>query len=327
MKKRAPHPRSLGRNMLNRLSRIQEQIQSGTVSTQAQLAAKEGVTRKTILSDIAYLRSRGHEIERDRFSGFWKYQKPPPGVKLSEDEMFALLVAEKVVGLYRGTPFELPLRRTFSRFSGEKSTKFGVSWDDVRKGISFKSTGLTNTGLDIYKTVVDSISGCWEIQFMYRGAKDTIHRQRRLRPYHMCCVNGQWYLLGYDFGSSKEKTFALTRMKSAKLLATKFSPPDEKAIQRQFESSMGIFMGAEPISIVLDFDSMAALWVQERHWHESQQFEPIQKGGTRMTLCVVDSPEVDQWILGYAEHVTVQSPSWLRDRILNRLKASVANYL
>ncbi|MDX6766872.1 MAG: WYL domain-containing protein [Candidatus Methylacidiphilales bacterium] len=326
MKKPKKPLRRVSLNMLERFDRLKQEIQAGRLRSMEAVANELGVTRKTIWNDLQEMMRRGHDIAFDRAEGLWKYLKPPPGLNLTENEIFALMVAEKVVSASQGTGFEAPLRQTIRRFAVEKSAQYGFSWEDLRNGISIAREGLVNFDHDLYMTVVQALSRNQELEFHYRGIKDQAFRRRRVRPYHLRCGQGQWVLLGYEFAGGMIKTFALCRMRTARMLSTQFTSPDLSAIQAELEGSMGVYVGGEVVDVEVEFDPIAARWVQERIWHASQTIDDLPDGRLRLRLRVVQSPELERWILGWGEHAKVIHPPSLCDSIGRRLVVAAQTY-
>jgi predicted DNA-binding transcriptional regulator YafY len=308
-----------------RLISIIQDLKDKKIKRLADLAEKHHVTRKTITDDFNVLRSMDHDIGKDSKSGYWHYLTPPPGATLSEEELFTMIVAERVISQFQGTPFELPLKRTFNRFAGEKSAKFDISWDELRNGISFHNTGLSNLDLEIYETIVAGLTARKEIQFYYRGLKDDSHKKRQVRPYHVSCVNGQWYLIAYDVQSKGGRTFSLSRIRRPKILKTQFPEPDMVKVLKSLEQGLGIW-GGKQIQVKLKFNKSAARWIQERRWHPTQEFVACKDGAIEMYAVVSDNYDLEQFILGWGELVEVLHPVELKHRIIKRLTSAARIY-
>lgn len=289
------------------------------------LADKLERSRKTIQKNITHLNKIGHIIRPNRTKKIWEYLGAPKSQQLKEEEIFALLIAQKVMAHYQGTPFEAPLANVFQRMSGEKSKTFEIGWEDLRRGISIKTTSLVDLDIQTYQTVVKALCQNQQIIFTYQGNKDKSPRKRSMRPLHLTCVNSKWYLITWDCENQKDKTFALCRMRNVELGGVKYSPTDTSKILKGLKLSMGIFTGCPEITVRLRLDYDATRWLKERVWHHSQQFQEEADGSTTMILQTMDTVELEQWILGWAEHVAVIEPIHLRKKIENRLRLALKN--
>ena len=98
---------------------IDQQIRSGKAPNCRQLASELEVSRRTILRDIDFLRyDLGAPVEYDAARRGYIYTEPNwdvPGIRITEGELFALMVAEKALEAYAGTPWVNRLQQVFNR--------------------------------------------------------------------------------------------------------------------------------------------------------------------------------------------------------------------
>ena len=89
---------------------IHDMIQRGNYPNATTLADKLEVTPKTIHRDIRFMRDRFQlPLEYDASRNGYEYTRAVesfPLLNIDEGEVFALLIAEKVLQQYRGTAFE-----------------------------------------------------------------------------------------------------------------------------------------------------------------------------------------------------------------------------
>jgi len=62
-----------------------------------------------------------------------------------------------------------------------------------------------------------------------------------------------------------------------------------------------------------------ARYVQEHHWHETQQFESLPDGGVIMQFEVVPNNELTNWILKLGRDAEVLEPESLRREIASEI--------
>src|SRR5688500_4969042 len=109
--------RDLNRVTLHRCHRIFERIRTGDYPNRKALAEEIEVAEKTIQRDIEFMRDMMNlPIAYDPHRYGYYFDQPVgnfPLLKLTEGELFAILVGEKALEQYIGTPFEKPLRNTF----------------------------------------------------------------------------------------------------------------------------------------------------------------------------------------------------------------------
>src|SRR5688572_17156494 len=115
-------PRTLrSRPPLQRMLHIHHAIQSGKFPNATTLAEQLEVSSRSVARDIDFMRDRlDLPIEYDGANfGYYYTQEVSafPSLKISEGELFALVVAEKALQQYRGTSFEKPLLSAFKKVS------------------------------------------------------------------------------------------------------------------------------------------------------------------------------------------------------------------
>ncbi len=101
------------------MMRIHQAIAAGKYPNATTLAADIEAVTKTIHRDIEFMRDRlGLPIEYDgrRFGYHYTEEVSSfPTLQITEGELVALLIAEKALQQYRGTPFEKPLLSAFQK--------------------------------------------------------------------------------------------------------------------------------------------------------------------------------------------------------------------
>ncbi len=131
---------------------------------------------------------------------------------MSEGEVVALFVAQKALAQYRGTSFEKPLRTAFEKISEGLQDRIGFQWGEVDAGISFRGLGVTVADLELFEKVSRAVLESHELAFEYQKLRSSRHEARRVQPYHLGCIENQWYLFGFDLARQQLRTFALPRM-------------------------------------------------------------------------------------------------------------------
>src|SRR5882757_7737356 len=139
---RSPRIQQFSRPPLVRMLQLHQQLQAGSFPNCRKLADELEVSTKTIQRDIDFMRDQlGLPIEYDQLQFGFVYTEPVtsfPTIEVSEGEVIALLVAQKALEQYRGTPFEKPLRTAFAKITDGLKDKIGFHLGDVASGISFR---------------------------------------------------------------------------------------------------------------------------------------------------------------------------------------------
>ena len=312
-------PVRLTRPPYERMAYIHEQLQLDRHPNCSSVAAHFEVASKTIQRDIEFMRDRWQlPIEYDEVRHGYYYAQPVenlPLVTMTEGELVALLVAQKAVAQYAGTPFEAPLTNAFAKLTAQLDGPVSVALGAARHVFSFKAAGPARADLELFRRLSRAVLETREITFTYRGLGDARPARRQVQPWHLCCVDGQWYLIGHDIERAAKRTFALPRIAEVEITARTFPRPARFSIREHLGGSFGIIAGHGDFRVRLRFDAWAAQLVRERFWHDSQELAERRDGGLELTLQLDSLAEVERWVLSWGEHVEVLTPKPLRQRI------------
>jgi len=283
------------------------------------IAAELEVSAKTIQRDIDFMRDRlGLPIGYDatRF-GFYYTEAVTgfPSIEVSEGEITALFVAQKALAQYKGTPFERPLRSAFRKITDGLKDRVSFSWTDLEDVISFRSAGASPADLELFEIVSKGVLRSVELDFEYRKLKSSGYEPRKVRPYHLGCLENQWYLFAEDLDRGQLRTFALPRMRKVTLTTKGFRRPADFSITKILSGSFGVFSSGKKHKIRLQFDPYAARLVSERTWHESQSIRSLPDGSIVLQMELGGLEEIERWILSWGSHVRVLEPASLAQLI------------
>jgi len=327
MKKRTPR---LSRPPLARMLRLHEALKAGTLPNCRKLARTLEVADKTIQRDLEFMRDQlGLPIAYDAKRHGYHYTGEVagfPSVQVTEGEMMALFVAQKTLTQYRGTPFERPLAEAFRKLT--EGLRDQVSFDAANweAFYSFRSAGVPLSDLAQFEVLSRALRDSVRVRFRYRKLRSTAAEDRTVEPWHLACVDQQWYLFGRDLARDGVRTFALTRMAGAEATADRFRRPEDFSPAALLEGSFGIFSGGRPRRVRIRFDAFAAQLVRERQWHPSQKLREEKDGSLVLELKLGSLPEIHRWVLGWGEHARVLEPADLLDLVRQSLARALEAY-
>jgi len=308
--------------------RLDQQLRAGRFPNCRKLADELEVSSKTIQRDIEFMRDQlGMPIAYDQLHFGFFYTEPVthfPSVEVSEGEVVALFVAEKALAQYRGTSFERPLRTAFEKISGGLKDRIGFQWGDVDSAISFRGLGATVADLELFEIVSRTVLDSHELAFEYQKLRSARHEARRVQPYHLGCVENQWYLFGFDLVRRQLRTFALPRMRAARDTKAKFRRPADFSIDKHLGDSLGVFKGQGRVKVRIRFDAFAARLVRERNWHPSQKLKPLTAGELELSMTLGSLEEIERWTLSWGSHARVLEPVELQRRIRQEAESVLA---
>ena len=315
---------------LARMMQLHAHLKARRFPNCQKLARELEVSSKTIQRDLEFMRYQlGLPIEYDQLHFGFVYTEAVtsfPMVEVTEGEIMALFVAQKALEQYRGTPFAEPLRTAFQKIGHGLREKVSFSWSDLDAAVSFRSAGQSVADLAVFEALSRAVLREEEMIFRYRKLHGSATETRRVRPYHLGCVEQQWYLFGFDLVREQLRTFALPRIREARATGTRFRRPADFSIAQLLEASFGVFEGKGRTRVRVRFQSFAAQLVRERIWHESQKIRELRDGGLELQLQLGSLEEIERWILSWGAHAEVLAPARLRERLAEIGRGFVHTY-
>lgn len=302
-----------------RMLKIHAQLIEQRYPNCAKLAAELDTSSKTIQRDLDFMRDRySLPIEFDASKNGYYYTEEVasfPSITVTEGELVTLLIAQKAVEQYRGTPLEKTLSAAFEKITCQLRDVITFDATDISAGVSFRSVGTTVTEAQIFEAVARGLRLRRAALLEYQKLDAPKPEKRTVHPYHLACIQNCWYLIAHDPQKNGIRTFALPRIKSVTLQELKFVRPANFSAEKYFGESFGVFTGGDKITVKVQFDRFAAGLIRERSWHRTQEFKPVKGGGLLMTMEVTRLEEVQTWVLGWGEHARVIAPRSLADSI------------
>jgi predicted DNA-binding transcriptional regulator YafY len=307
------------RTTWERLSQIDDWIRAGGYPNARSMARKLGVTQRTVMRDLKFMKENRHlPIEYDpRKYGFY-YSKPVDGFSkapMSQADIFAIMVAHKAIAQHHGTPFEKPLRLAFQRLTGQLDNRELHSVTNLGGALSFRPFAPEDNDLRSFKIITRALAERRELRFRYRNWGDNRVIPRRVQPYHLTCFDNRWYLLAHDVSRGNVRTYALCRLSEPALTRQRFPRPRNFDPDKYLNGSLGVMKGDHNYEVVIEFDRCGTDLIRGRRWHPSQELVTLPDGRSRLTMCLSGLEEIERAVLSWGIHATVIQPESLVARI------------
>lgn len=310
--------------------RLHELLQGEKYPNCSRVAEEFEVSAKTIQRDIDFMRDQltlPIEYHPTRHGFFYANAVAQfPMITVSQGELVALLVAQKAVEQYRGTAFEKPLHAAFEKLVSSLGDEASVSLHELSEAVSFRSAGVPQAQIKVFELLADAVMFSQTVEFDYLSLRVNKPERRCVEPYHLACINNQWYLIAKDKARDSLRTFALPRIAEAKNLKTSFQRPANFSAAEMLSGSFSAFEAGKTEKIRIRFDAFAARLVSERQWHKSQRMQKNPDGSGELTMQVGVAPDLESWILGWGGHAEVLAPPSLRQRIAETGRQLASNY-
>src|SRR3954452_18890349 len=152
---------NFSRPPLEGMMRLHSALKARQFPNCQKIATELEVSAKTIQRDIDFMRYRlGLPIDyHPQEFGFY-YTEPVtgfPNIEVSEGEITALLVAQKALAQYKGTPFERPLHTAFRKITDGLTDRVSFPWSEMDDVISFRSAGTSPADLETFELVSKAV--------------------------------------------------------------------------------------------------------------------------------------------------------------------------
>lgn len=299
--------------------RIHQLLQAEQKPNATTLAEKLEVCTKTIHRDLEFMRDRlGLPLEYDPLANGYHYTGPVtefPALQITEGELFALLIAEKAIQQYRGTPFEAPLSQAFQKIASALPDEFSLNLSDWDRSISFRTSAVPQLPVKIFDELARATAKRRGLKLHYRKPGASKLEVRVVDPYHLANVNGEWFLFAHDHLRDDLRTFVPARIERVEETGTTFERPKSFSLAKHLEGSFGIRTGTITHKVVVRFSSRVATYVREKQWHSTQKLKTMNDGGVELTLQLNELNEVQRWILSWGGDARAIAPRELRDSI------------
>lgn len=298
---------------------IHSALLEGVFPNATSLAADLEVSTRTIMRDLDFMRDRlelpiEFHAPRNGFQ-YTREVKSFPTLKISEGELFALMLAEKALEQYRGTPFEKPLLTVFEKITQSlpESISFNVGeWEGT---VSFRTSAEPIIDVKTFDALAKAITRGEQLVLHYRKPGLTRIEQRKVDPYHLANINGEWFLFAFDHLRKAIRTFVPARIQKIEKSGERFEKDPKFSIEKELRDSFGVFSGRGNHRVVVQFNELVADYIREKKWHPSQQLAELPDGGVQLTMTLSTLAEVQRWILSWGGNARVVEPAELRTNV------------
>ncbi len=260
---------------------------------------------------------RRYRYEESEGQGAWQL----PGLWFGADELHALLAAERLLeqvepGLLEPelAPLRRRIRALLERLPGGNEALAGR--------VRLAPIGRRAPSPEAFRTVADALARRKRLRIDYHGRASDEATERTVSPQVAPGVQVPVVAIVHE----ALRTFALDRIRTARVLDAPAKVLSDAALDRYFAHSYGIFGGPPRHVAVLRFTPERARWVADEHWHPDQEGRFLDDGSYELRIPYGDPRELVMDILKYGPDVEVLGPGELRREVAGRLRAAAAGY-
>ena len=296
------------------------------------MAARTGVTTRTIRRDLEALQSAGFPLFDETHDGkkYWTLEhrafRRLDDTAFTLAELSALYFSRTLVECLAATPFQRDVRAAFDKLAGALTPGMRQFLDRLPLVMQAKAEPGTRPAAARGKEMsqlLDATLNHRRVVMRYHSFSSDREKDYTIEPSRVVFAEGALYLVAYVPEYRESRTFAVDRIRSLSVTEERFEPVDME--EDAFAHSLGVHQGP-PERIEIVFEPRIARYVKERMWHASQEVEEQPDGTVRVTLSVSNDRALRSWILGFGALARVVAPPALAAQIVAELEESTARY-
>ncbi|MBI4661758.1 MAG: YafY family transcriptional regulator [Verrucomicrobia bacterium] len=318
------------RPQLQRLAVMDRCIRSGEYPTARKMAAELGVAPRTIHRDIRFLRDAWSApiVWSDEHQGFFysesDYQLPLQ--TLTEGELVALFLAERLLQQYRGTPYATAIATAFAKLTNALPEKVTLDLKDLAETLSVRPAPVPNTDIKVFALLARAVREGLRLRIVYEGMYRGEHTEREIDPYHLAAASGGFCVYAYCHLREDIRTFRPSRIRRIKETGERFERPADFDVTKYFDGSFGIVYGDKPLPVRLLLSGLASRYVLERKWHPTQKEHRRRDGKVEISFRLTHLAEIKRWALAWGSECEALAPAELRRDLAAQIASLQAVY-
>lgn len=306
-----------------RLLFIDRKIREKRYPNCSSLAEEWEASARTIHRDLDYMRYElnaplAYSAEQRGFY-YTEEQYQLPAMNIRESDLFAIYLADKLLGQYEGTPVYDSLRSVFSKIEDSLPKKMTTHPPSDQLRFTVFPPSSTVILPEVFTAVMDGLRTLTRLEIRYQAPGGTAV-WRQIDPYHGVRYEGDWYVVGFCHLRNEMRTFSLARMVEVRTMKAQFTRPLDFDFKKLTGSHFGVHWGGEDVKVRILFAKGVAAYVRERKWHPTQSIEEQTDGGLILSLTVNHVLELKRWILSWGDMARVLEPQDLLQDIRDTAK-------
>lgn len=329
------HSDKAGREHYRHLVRvfwIDAQMRSLRYPNAATIAAHFEVSEKTARRTLEFMREQMKmPIAYAAEHRGWYYTEPGyalPMVDLTEGDLVAILLAEKLSRQYRGTAIGRQVGHAFEKVLKAMTSVVSVDFRALAEAWSFEAAATSELEPEIFRQLGQAVQQRRQVEMLYYTASSGELKWRRVNPLHLRNYLGDWYLVAHDHLRGRELDFHCGRIRELRVQEERFEWPPGFELETYLNAGFGMIRGSEPIEVEIVFDEYQARWMRERvRFHPTETREELPGGELKLTMQVTALDGVKRFVMQYGSHARVVRPGELRQQIREEIEAMKQVYV
>jgi predicted DNA-binding transcriptional regulator YafY len=305
---------------------ILRDLESSRRLTIDDLAARTGVTTRTIRRDLEALQLAGFPLYDETHDGkkYWMLEqkafKRLDAAGFTFAELSALYFSRTLVEGLAASAFQKDVTSAFDKLEEALTPSMRQFLDRLPLVIQAKADPGAHASAARNREIgqlLDATLQHRRVIMRYHSFSSDREKAYTIEPHRVVFAQGALYLVAFVPEYGQARTFALDRIKSLSLTEERFEPEDVE--EDAFAHSLGVHQGP-PERIEIAFAPRIARYVRERQWHPSQDVQEHPDGGITVTMNVSNDFALRSWILSFGALARVVAPAALAEAIAEELE-------
>jgi predicted DNA-binding transcriptional regulator YafY len=318
-------------NHLERVFWIDYEIRANRYPNAQTIAGHFEVSTKTAQRTIDFMRDRlklplSYSIEHRG----WYYTEPTyalPAIELTEGDLVAILLVERLARQYRGSAIGQQVEQAFSKVLRAMTNTVSMDLAALADAYSFEAAATIEIDPETFKRLGRAAIEGRRIEMTYFTATRGMVTRRRADPLHLRNYLGEWYLIAFDHLRGEVRDFHVGRVRELEVTDERFSWPEGFILSEYLKSGFGMIRGDKPFQVEIIFDEYQARWIRERGpVHPTEQRDELPDGSLRIRMQVTAFDGVKRFVMQYGVHARVIHPEELRRAVCDEISAMKAMY-
>lgn len=296
---------------------------------------REEVTLRTIQKDIEAMKNDTRlkyyaPIKQDTRRKAFSYTDRDYSIMsfaLGKEEINALKFYASCLRIYSEYSLFKDFSNAIQKIVDGVSIKNRLS-KDIDPNLIVQTDTIPNLkGNEFLTTIVQAIDEKVNIEFDYQKYGDENKKSRSMSPYLLKEYRNRWYVLGNLKNNSKVSTFALDRISNLKMTADKYETIINFNHSDYFKFSFGITTPSEPVEkVVLEFSANEVPYIKSLPIHPTQTIIKETKKSLRVSIDIIPSYEMYEFIFSKTPSVKVISPPHIVEYVKTMLRSGLQLY-
>jgi proteasome accessory factor C len=317
---------------LDRLQRVYKlhQLLTGrrTALPRSTIEKELECSEATAIRVVNELRNYGAPVEFDRDAGGYVLDKAAgfelPGLWFTAEQLYALMTLHGLVSQLEPGLMQTALAPLTEKLEAVLAHE-QLGAGELRQRVVVVPMAGRGVGPSFAEVLRSLVERC-RLAMTYHARSDDQESERTVSPQRLTHYRDNWYLHAYCHRSAGLRTFALDRIRGARILKTPVVGVGDAELQRHLTSGFGIFGGAATAIAKVAFSAHAARWVADERWHAAQAGHWRDDGRYELSIPYANDRELLREILKYGPDAEVLEPVELREKVATMVRSAAMRY-